>query len=182
MKFFACLALTVLVSLSVSAQKTKPTPQPQKTPAPAAGPQLAIFAARTMDGKTIDTAALRGKVVVLNLWFINCPNCVEEIQLLNEIVDQYKGNQDVVFYGLAASRKADLEKFLAKHPFKYTVVPDAQMIIVSKFGTPDKNGDIDIPFPMHYVIDRDGKVIYKAQGIKGIEGLKATLAAQTAGK
>ncbi len=35
------------------------------------------------------------------------------------------------------------------------------MIILTKFGTPDKNGDINVPFPMHYVIARDGNVVLK---------------------
>lgn len=136
------------------------------------------FEAVTMDGSRVDTAALRGKVVVLNLWFINCPNCVEEIKLLNQVVDEYKDNKDVVFLSPAASRKADLSKFLAKNPFKYQVIPDAAVLILSKFGVPDKHGEINIPFPMHYILDRDGKVILKQEGIKGVEAVKAELKKQ----
>ena len=141
-------------------------------------PQHPTFSAVAMDGKTVDLAALRGKIVVLNLWFVNCPNCIEEINLLNQLVDVYKDNKDVVFLGLAASRKLDIEKFLAKNPFKYQIIPNAQMIIVTKFGTPDKKGQIDVPFPMHYVLDREGKVVVKVQGIKGVEDVKAELAKQ----
>lgn len=139
------------------------------------------FAALDIEGKRIDTAALRGKVVVINLWFINCPNCVEEIKLLNEIVDAYKDNKDVVFLGLAASRKPQLEKFLIKNPFKYTIIPDAHMIIFSKFGTPDKAGEINIPFPMHYVLDREGNIVTKTQGTKGVETVKSELKRQFPG-
>ena len=100
------------------------------------------FAAVAMDGSKIDTLALRGKVVVLNLWFVNCPNCIEEMKLLNQLVTDYTNNKNVVFLGLAASRRSDVEKFLKKNPFSYTVIPDAAVLIISKFGTPDKNGDI----------------------------------------
>lgn len=137
-----------------------------------------VFAARTMTGRVVDTAALRGKVVVLNLWFINCPNCVHEIKELNQLVDAYKDNKDVVFLGLAASRKDDLEKFLVKNPFKYEVIPNASMIILGKFGSPDKSGEINIPFPMHYVLDREGSVIVKAQGTAGIGFVKNELKRQ----
>jgi peroxiredoxin len=136
------------------------------------------FAAVDMEGNLVDSAELRGKVVVVNLWFINCPNCVQEIKMLNELVDEYKGNKDVVFVGLAASKKPELKKFLAKNPFKYQIVPDATMIILTKFGTPDKNGEINVPFPMHYVIDRDGLVAVKAQGVKGIGFVKNELKKQ----
>ncbi len=136
------------------------------------------FAASTMDGTKVDITALRGKVVVINLWFINCPNCVEEIKLLNQLVDEYKGKGDVVFLGLAASKKADLEKFLKKNPFKYQVIPDSTITILTKFGTPDKNGDINVPFPMHYLLDREGKVVVKVQGIKGVDAVRKELKKQ----
>ena len=133
------------------------------------------FVALDMSGNRVELAALKGKVVVVNLWFIGCPNCMDEIKQLNQLVGDYKGKSDVVFLGLAASRKDDLQKFLQKNQFDYTIIPNAQMIILSKFGTPDKNGEINVPFPMHYVIDRDGKVAVKEQGIKGVEAVRKEL-------
>ena len=116
----------------------------------------------------------------MTLWFINCPNCVQEIKLLNQVVDEYKGNPDVAFIGLALSTRADLEKFLRKHPFKYQIVPDAGMIVMSKFATFDKKGEMQMPFPMHYVIDRDGRIVATAPGIKGVDTVKAELKKQLA--
>ena len=83
-----------------------------------------------------------------------------------------------VFIGLAASRKADVEKFLKKNPFSYTIVPDATGIILTKFGTPDKDGQINVPFPMHLVLDRDGNAVVQVQGKKGIEAGKKELTGQ----
>ena len=143
-------------------------------------PSRPTFAEYAMDGTKIETEKLRGKIIVLNLWFINCPNCVEEIKMLNNLVDEYKDNKDVVFLAPAASKKADLEKFLVKNPFKYQVIPDSTILILSKFGTPDKNGDINVPFPMHYVLDREGTVVLKEQGTKGIAKVKSELKKQFA--
>jgi len=140
--------------------------------------KLPAFVTVDMAGNKIDTRQLHGKVVVMNLWFVNCPNCLDEIKQLNQLVDAYKGRSDVVFLGLAASPKYMLDKFLIKSPFKYTIVPDSTMIILSQFGTPDKNGDINVPFPMHYVFDRDGKELVKEQGIKGVATVKEALAKQ----
>ena len=143
-------------------------------------PQAAqpAFVTSAMDGTKIDTRALRGKIVVLNLWFINCPNCLAEIKMLNELVEQYQANPDVIFLAPAASRKDELARFLVKNPFKYQVLPDSSIIILSQFGAADKNGDINVPFPMHYVIDRDGNVVMKEQGVKGIEAVKRELTKQ----
>lgn len=154
-----------LLSLSINAQSPISTTKPE-------------FVAATMDGTKVDTRQLRGKFVVLNLWFINCPNCLAEIKMLNALVDEYKSNSEVVFLAPAASRKNELVKFLAKNPFKYQVIPEADIIILSQFGTPDKEGNITVPFPMHYVLDRDGNVLVKAEGIKGIEAVKAELKKQ----
>ena len=135
------------------------------------------FSAATIEGKVVNTADLKGKVVVLNLWFINCPNCVEEIKLLNQVVDAYK-DKDVVFLALATNKKPELEKFLKKNPFKFQVVPDQMMTILTKFGTPDQSGKIEIPFPVHIVIDREGKLINRMNGIKGVEMVKNELKKQ----
>lgn len=136
------------------------------------------FVARDMDGKQFSMAEMKGKVVVVNLWFINCPNCLTEIKSLNEIVDQYRSEPDVVFVAPAASKQQELASFLQKNPFKFRVLPDSLMMIISQFGKPDKNGDINVPFPMHYVVDRDGKTVVKQHGLKGVEAVRAELAKQ----
>src|SRR5687767_3412575 len=118
MKKFLVLPLLLILSCVCFAQD-KATVPIGSTPS---------FQAVAMDGSSIDTSALKGKVVVLNLWFINCPNCVEEIKLLNEIVEEYKSNSDVVFIGPAASKKAELTKFLSKNPFRFQVIPDAHIL------------------------------------------------------
>ena len=140
------------------------------------------FSAPDLNDHIVDTASLKGKVVVVNLWFINCPNCIEEISLLNQLVEKYKDVSDVVFLGLAASPKPELEGFLTKHPFSFRIIPNATAIILTKFGTPDKNGEIYVPFPMHYVLDRDGAVVVKTQGIKGVEAVRKELENQLRGK
>ena len=140
------------------------------------------FTATDMSGKKVSMSELRGKVVVINLWFINCPNCLSEIKALNQLVKDYQSNKDVVFIAPAASPQCDLEAFLKKNPFDYQVLPDSIMMILMKFGTPDKNGWINVPFPMHYVLDREGKVVVKVEGTKGIEAVKSELKKQFAAK
>jgi peroxiredoxin len=169
MRSIAPLFLLFAITVSIAAQ-TKPT---------TGAASRYDFAATAMDGSKVDTASLRGKVVVFNLWFINCPNCIEELKLLNQLVTDYAGRSDVVFIAPAASRRPDVEKFLKKNPFKYIVVPDAAQIILTRFGTPNKKGEIDMPFPMHFVLDRTGKVVVQAQGVKGVDAVKKELAKQS---
>lgn len=164
-KIMMLLVLTLFAG-SVAAQKPAVTEPPID------------FSGRDMSGKMVSMSDLRGKVVVLNLWFINCPNCLSEIKALNQVVQEYRSNKDVVFIAPAASRQRELEAFLRKNPFDYQVLPDSTMMILMHFGTPDKSGEINVPFPMHYVIGRDGETLIKVQGTRGVAAVKAELAKQ----
>ena len=74
MKKLLVLITLLLSALSAFGQQNKTNEKPL---APS-------FFGVTLDGARIDMNALKGKVVVLNLWFINCPNCIQEISLLNQ--------------------------------------------------------------------------------------------------
>ncbi|CAN5371244.1 hypothetical protein BH10ACI1_BH10ACI1_22810 [soil metagenome] len=163
--FFAVFAVFIFV-LPVFGQQKKNNEKPL-------APTLKAAA---IDGNIVNTADLRGKVIVLNLWFINCPNCIQEINLLNKVVEEYNG-KDVVFLGLATNNKTDLQKFLKKNPFKYQIIPNAGQYMLASYGEV-KNGEYFLGFPTHVVIDRDGQIILKIQGIKGVEAVRKELEKQ----
>jgi peroxiredoxin len=124
------------------------------------GQTAPAFSGTTIKGEAVELEKISGRV--------------------NALVDEYKANKDVVFLAPAASKKAELQKFLSKNPFKYQVLPDATITILTKFGVPDKDGNLNVPFPMHIVLDREGKMVLKEQGIKGIAKVKAELKNQLA--
>lgn len=168
MKILSLFALVFVLSFSAVAQ--------QAASAPASGaPMAPDFTVTSLDGKTFDSKALRGKVVVLNLWFVNCPYCVQEIAVLNPMVDQFK---DAVFIGMAVNSPAQLQSFLKTNPFKYNIIPNAGQLMLFKFGDSDKSGNFDLKFPQHIVIDRQGKMVLKMQGVKGVDAVRQELEKQ----
>jgi peroxiredoxin len=118
-----------------------------------AGDQAPAFDVQDLDGATLKLDNLRGKVVVLNFWFIACPPCRSEMPVLNELVDKYQ-DRGVVFVAFAADPPEALRDFLESHKFQYRVVPDATPI-AERFGVRGA--------PTHIIIDPEGrfsKIVY----------------------
>ncbi|NRB48624.1 MAG: TlpA family protein disulfide reductase [Saprospiraceae bacterium] len=108
----------------------------------------APFSVTDIEGNTYSSEELKGKVVVLNFWFIGCAPCRIEIPGLNEMVRHYDKEQ-VVFIAFALDGKEALEKFLTELPFDYTIIPEAfdQAAAYSVQG-----------YPTHVILDKRGNV------------------------
>lgn len=112
------------------------------------------FSVVSLDGAALDLEALKGKVVVLNFWFIACPPCRIEIPILNDLVDTFHG-EDVVFIGFAPDSKDELKVFLETKEFKYQVIADATPI-AELYGVTGA--------PTHLIIDKTGRIAYRLNG------------------
>jgi len=130
------------------AEKKSSSVSPQgKKPAPG-------FEIKTIDGDSLRLADLRGKVVVLNFWFIGCAPCRVEISGLNKLVEEFASG-DVVFIGLALDNADSLRDFLKTIPFKYRIATVAQSI-VSQYGVS--------VYPTHVIINKQGEIEFFMTG------------------
>ena len=120
------------------------------TPAQAAMPAQPTLHVTTLDGKTFDLAAQRGKWVIVNYWATWCVPCIKEMPDISRFVAAHK---NVVAIGLAYedSELADIKAFLAKHPVVY---PIAQVTL----DQPLKDFDEPRGLPTTYLISPEGKV------------------------
>jgi peroxiredoxin len=82
------------------------------------------FEMQGLDGKTYSLKNLRGKIVVLNFWFIACKPCVNEMPVLNNIQNNYDPAK-VVFLALSLDGKDAVNTFLQHHQFNYIILPGA---------------------------------------------------------
>jgi thiol-disulfide isomerase/thioredoxin len=119
-------------------------------PVQAAMPAQPTLHVTTLDGKTFDLAAQRGKWVIVNYWATWCVPCIKEMPDISRFVTAHK---NVVAIGLAYedSEPADIKAFLAKHPVAY---PIAQVTL----DQPPKDFDEPRGLPTTYLIGPDGKV------------------------
>jgi peroxiredoxin len=113
-------------------------------------PSIPDFAYTTLDGSSGTLAALRGKVVVLDCWFISCAGCEIEKNSLNKLVESFHGDTNVVFLSIARDDEKALRNYLEHAESKFKIVPDADDIC-QKLGV---NG-----YPTHIIIGKDGKTL-----------------------
>ncbi len=112
-----------------------------------------------INGNRLVKNELKGKVLVINFWFIGCPPCEIERPSLNDLRKLYKDNEDVVFISFARNNKEELIKNLDEYPILYNVVPTEKDFIKSNF-------EINA-FPINIIVGKDGNYFFygRASGI-----------------
>jgi peroxiredoxin len=115
------------------------------------------FTATTIDGKTIDTKQLRGKVLVIDFWFISCKGCVDEIPILNKVAAKFKGNENVVFLAMTFDEAERVTKFLKKKPFNFQHITGENTFV--------ETYKYDEAFPVNIIVGKDGTIVRWQDGI-----------------
>ena len=114
-----------------------------------AGKQIPDFNLVSLNGDTIKLKNLKGKIIVINFWFIDCHPCIAEMPGLNKLVAEYK-NSDIVFLAVAREKAINVtNRFLSKYKLDFTIITDADSFINRALGT---------GYPTTYFIDRNGRI------------------------
>ena len=119
-------------------------------PAFAATAEKPTLKIATLDGKTFDLAAQKGKWVIVNFWATWCSPCIKEMPDISAFVAAHR---DVAAIGLAweDTDKAEIEAFAKAHPTSY---PLAQVDL----DHPPADFDTPRGLPQTYLIAPDGRV------------------------
>ena len=114
---------------------------------------------RTLKNKEVqlsDFNPKKEKITVINFWFIECKPCKMEIPDLNKLVEKYKG-YDVEFLAIALNKPDQLKDFLKTTDFNYQVLSIAEQQTI-ELGIQG--------YPTHFILNRQGQVVYKATGLE----------------
>jgi len=115
-----------------------------------------LFTVADIDGVKYDLSELKGKVVVLNFWFIGCAPCKREMPELNKLVEKYK-SKNVVFLAFEVNdNSAEKIRAITKGNFNYTMVPAKRNGIAVQYKIKT--------YPTSYVIDQSGVIRFGLGG------------------
>lgn len=138
---------------------------------PQEGMRAPEFAVKLLDGREVSLASLRGKVVVLNFWFIACPVCRAIKPKLNEFKAQFGEREDVVFLAVTNDSESSVRGYLKKEPSGYLQAAGAgDALAMFKFGG----------YPKNIVISKTGEIVYWRSTIRSWEKFQSVVRGEIA--
>ncbi len=116
------------------------------------------FDLETTDGRIISLSELRGKMVMLNFWALTCQPCLEELPYIQDVKDQWSGNEELVI--LTVNYKNDeqsVQEFVNIEQYTFNVLLDTTGAIGTQYG-------VNVLIPKTYFLDTSGVIQYKKEG------------------
>ncbi|MFH1495316.1 MAG: cytochrome c biogenesis protein DipZ [Pseudomonadota bacterium] len=110
-----------------------------------------------INSQPLTMRGLKGKVVLIDFWTYSCINCVRTLPYITEWDRKYR-DQGLVIVGVHSpefefEKKLDnVKAAIAQHGIRYPVAQDNRLSTWVNFD--------NLYWPAHYLIDRDGKVVY----------------------
>jgi cytochrome c biogenesis protein CcdA/thiol-disulfide isomerase/thioredoxin len=139
---------------------TQPAKQLQnglQTPYPAPEFATSDIWLNTPGNKPLTMDALKGKVVLVDFWTYSCINCIRTLPYLNNWYKKYH-DKGLVIVGVHApefefeKNKANVVQAIAQDGVRYPVAMDNNLDTWTNFNNQY--------WPAHYLIDKDGEVVY----------------------
>jgi thiol:disulfide interchange protein DsbD len=123
------------------------------------------FSLKSYDGKIIELAALKGKVVVLNFWATWCPPCRAEIPDFIKVYDAYKSKGlEIIGISLDEDGWSKVNPFVEKNKMNYPIVLGT-MDVVRLYGGIEG-------IPTTFIVDKDGNFAGMQVGLLSMEALE----------
>jgi thiol-disulfide isomerase/thioredoxin len=142
----------------------------QAPPGTRRGERFPDLGLQTPQGEPWRLSDQRGKVVLLHFWGTWCPSCVHELPQFVRLQAALADRDDMVFvYTQARESAATARAWLAQHKLELAVHDSGVAGSEDHFfhlgdGSPIPDRELAPLFPMTYVLDRHGVVVFRLLG------------------
>ena len=122
------------------------------------GEMMPSFSIVSDNGTKINSAELKGKVVLINFFATWCPPCQKELASVQQTLwPKYKDNNKFVMLVIGREHSdKELATYNEKKGFTFPLYPDKSRAIFGAFAKS--------LIPRSYLIGKDGKVMYAGKG------------------
>jgi len=109
-------------------------------------------------GETVSLAALKGKVVFLNVWATWCGPCREEMPSMETLFDELKTNKDFVMLAVSQDTKGKsvVVPYVQKNGYHFKILLDPENKVGDSYGVSG--------VPETFIIDRKGRIVAHHMG------------------
>jgi peroxiredoxin len=122
-----------------------------------------------LQGERVETAALRGKVVLINFWATSCSTCVAEMPKLVETHNKFAARGlETVAMAMSYDPEAQVRAYADRNALPFKVALDAGDAVARGFGGVRLT-------PTTFLIDRRGRIVHKYLGKPDFPALRALL-------
>lgn len=128
------------------------------------------FTVKNLDGEDVSLNDYRGKTVILDFWATWCGPCISSFPGMQNAVNKYKENEDVVFlfvdtFENGPTREESVQNFIDNNDYTFHVLIDPFSKDTSSYEIASAYNVTGIPTKV--IIDKEGKMRFKDVGFSG---------------
>ncbi|MGC7590109.1 TlpA family protein disulfide reductase [Bisgaard Taxon 46] len=117
-------------------------------------PEIAAF---DLQGNTVSLAQYKGKTTILNFWSETCGMCIAELKQFEQLMKQYPTHNLHIIAINIDGEQAKTQDVVNKREITLPIVKDQLKITAERYKL--------IGTPSSFVIDPEGKILYKFESL-----------------